>query len=182
MGDRTAHRPPAAGLVMADMGKCRVHQRQLAGDTVPPLERALPRGGADFHDSVVLADIVEIVDAGNVDQHRGLDEAEVEHRHERQTAGEDARLVAGAVEARDRLLGRHGADIVEGARFHRPIPSAASKRCHQVAAAASASGASAGPPARTEARRSKNCRTSARAAPSIIRPPIAATVPDTSIL
>src|SRR5262249_9173230 len=85
-------------------------------------EPVLRDRGADLHLAVGLADRRELGDARDVDQHRRIDQPQVEHGEERLPAGKHPRVVAVLGEDRDRLLGGVGAHIVERMRLHARPP------------------------------------------------------------
>ena len=82
--------------------------------------------GADLDRIAAIVDRVERGDARNVDQGRGLDDPQIEHRNERLSAGKNAGVVAVFGEQCECLLGRVGTQIIERARLHaRALPSKA---------------------------------------------------------
>jgi hypothetical protein len=71
-----------------------------------------------------VANDVERGDTRNIDQRRGFDQPQIEHRHERLAAGKDARVVAVFGQRHGRLLDRVGAQVIERAGLHACTPRA----------------------------------------------------------
>ena len=171
MGDGAAEGTPIPGLEVTDVGEGEGQQRHVAGDPVgcegvglAQRRPSLDRIGADF-------DRPERVETRNVDHRPGTDEPHVQHRSQRHAAGENAGLETELVQQRDGLLGRVGAAVFEGSRFHASSP--ARKRRRQKEAVSPASSRSS----RAKAR--KNWRISASVTVPSMRWPTVATLPPT---
>ena len=118
MRNRAAHRALIAGLEMADERQCRGDERQLFRKLGPRHHCVLRHRGADLDCLAEIADGVERGDPRNIDQHAGIDQPQIEHRHQRLPAGQHARVVAIFGEQRHHLLDRIGPRVIEGTRFH----------------------------------------------------------------
>ena len=95
-------------------------------------------------------------------------EAHRQHRQERLSAGDDARIVAVLGKDRAHFGDIIRADIIEARRFQAPLPNRRANRLRL-----------GGPPA-WRASAVKNCRITILAAPSSSRPPTDATLPPIS--
>ncbi len=107
---------------MADERQRRGQKRQLRRKTGPRHQLVLRDGGANLDFVAGIADGVEARDAGDVDQHVGHHQPQVEHRHQRLPAGENARGIAVLGQHRHRLVHRIGAHVVERAGLHVASP------------------------------------------------------------
>ena len=167
MSDGAADCAARTRLVMAEPGQGGRQQRLLARKARSVQQRRLPNPGW-HHDHLAFAsDLVEPCDTHDVDEHGGLGEPHVQHRQQRLTASDDARLGAVLGERRQGLVKAFGAEIVEGCGLHARLPNRRAKKPGLLGAALRASAA-------------KNWPMIALAAPSSRRPPIAATLPPTA--
>ncbi len=175
MRDRAAHGALIACLEMADERHRRRQQRKLRLEARPGQQAVLRHRRPDLDLTADFADFGEFGDAGDIDQHRGLEQPQIEHGQQRLTAGEHASIVAMLGQNFGRLVHRIGAHVIEGMRFHAPPPtserSQPTSRCHAELRGAAASGFNC------RASRSKNCRMMIAAAPSSRRPPTETTLP-----
>ncbi len=94
MRDRAAHRALVAGLEMPDMGQGDRKQRQLRFKLGPGQQRVLRHRRADLDPVAEIANVAELGDPCDVDQHRRVGQPQIHHRHQRLPAGEHARFVA----------------------------------------------------------------------------------------
>ena len=93
-------------------------QRDFLREPRALLDGRLGHGSADREPVTVYVHTCKVDRAADVDQHLGLRQTHVEDRHERLPARQDARVVAVLGEQRHCLVGRVGADVVEGSRLH----------------------------------------------------------------
>jgi hypothetical protein len=134
VGDRAADRALVAGLEVADERQRRRDQRQRRGEVRPILELVLGHGGADFHHAADHPDVIQFRQPPDIDQHRRLGDAQVEHRHQRLPARQHAGGVAMLRKNRNGFLHAVRAHIIEPARFQvRPRGTAASRAGRSVA-------------------------------------------------
>ena len=177
MRDGTAHCPFVARLEVPDVRQRSGQERKLFGKPRPGQQPVLRYRRADLDLAVDFTDGGELRNARDVDQHRRLEQAQIEHREQRLTAGKHAGGVAMLGKYLDRLGHRISAYIIEWMRFHAPPPPSEcrklTRRCHNETR--TGLGATAGFNCR--ASRSKNCRMIIAAAPSSRRPPTETTLP-----
>ena len=174
MCDRPAYRPAVADLKVCDVRKRLPQQGHFIAEPGAPFDARLGGGRADGERTVGDARIGELRRTRNVDEHPGLGQSHVEHRHERLPAGENSRILAGLGQHFERLVGAVGAHVIERGGLHRRTPRRRRSRRHQLSCAIGA------PPAACRTSCSNNCRSTIFAAPSSMRPPTAATLPETS--
>ena len=174
VGDAAADGAAAARLKMADVGKGLREQRGGGCQFRPGQQSRLRGGGADLDVIGFQAHGVEFLEVGDIEQHLGLDQAEIHLGHERQPACDDPRVLAVALEAVECLGKAARTDVFESAWFHYEIPRSFSRRCHQDDGVSA--GAAPGAPV-SAASLWKNWFTTTRAVPSSMRPPMAATLP-----
>ena len=65
-----------------------------------------------------VADVRQVGDAADVDEHARLGEAQLHQRQQAVAAGEELGIVAVLADEADRLVGGAGTDVVEGGRNH----------------------------------------------------------------
>src|SRR5262245_52038402 len=82
------------------------------------LDRDIARGRADAQSAVVLADVVEVSDAVDVDEDGGTSESKAHGRNQALTASQDPRIRAMLLQLCERLVSRVSADVIEGCRYH----------------------------------------------------------------
>ena len=80
MRDRAADGAFVAGLEMADERQRRGKQRQLLRKLRPRHQLVLRHRGADLDAVAAVADGIEFGEARNIDQHRRIDQPQIEHR------------------------------------------------------------------------------------------------------
>ena len=174
MGHRAAHGAAVAHLEMRDEGEGLRQQRHFPRQARAPFHARLRGCRAHGQHAAFAAHEVQFVGARDVDQHAGLRQPHVEHGHQRLAAGQDPRLGPERLELLHGLVGGFRAHVVEDRRLHRATPRRASKRCHHEP-----EGVAPLPPA-CRPSCSNSCRSTILAAPSSMRPPTAATLPETS--
>jgi hypothetical protein len=86
---------------------------------------AVPGAGPDRDLAVLDADVGQLGDPADVDQHLRLGEADLEDRQQRLAAGEQLGLVAVLAEQGHGVRGGVGAQVPEGRGNHEVAPSAA---------------------------------------------------------
>ena len=89
---------------------------------VGDLEVPVPGEGADGDVVAGVADVGEIAQAADVDQHRRRRQPQLHEREQRVAAGEQLGVVAVLTEQADRLVGRVGPLVVERGRDHAGLP------------------------------------------------------------
>src|SRR5262245_9215706 len=125
MGERAADRAAMANLRVADEFGRLDEKRAPGGQQGVAHERRVPREGSDRDPVAILADVAQVVEAADVDEHARPRDAELHRRDQRVPAGEELGLVV-AAEQLDRLLDRPGPLVREGSRDHTPALAAAS--------------------------------------------------------
>jgi hypothetical protein len=93
MRDRAADRAAPPRRRMPDPGKYFGEERQFGCDQRIVLRRGLPRGGADDDGIAVLSDIRQFRQAEDIDEPCRSRQPHRQQRHQRLTAGNDARVV-----------------------------------------------------------------------------------------
>ena len=104
---------------MAKQGERFGQQGGAPRERGPGLQVGLGRSRTDLDDGAVVGDLGAAWQPGDVDEHRGLHQPHVEHRHQRLAAGEQARVVPRLGKGLQRLLLVVGAQVVEGRGLHR---------------------------------------------------------------
>ena len=89
----------------------------------------MARERADGHMVSVVADVRQVGQPADVDQHRRRRQPQLHQRQQRVAAGEQLGVVAVLGEQRDRVVGRVGPDVVEQRGNHFPALAAASTDC-----------------------------------------------------
>ena len=112
---------------MADLGVSNERgdvgeQAALLPDQVGTLDVVVAREAADADLVALLADIGELGEGADVDEHRRRGEPELHEGQQRVTAGEDLGFVAVLGERGERLVDRAGPHVVERGRDHCPPP------------------------------------------------------------
>ncbi len=125
VGDRAADRAAVANLRVADQLHRPRDQRAAGRQHRIADERGVPGERADRDPVAVLADVAEVVEPADVDEHRRARDAELHRGEERVAAGEHLRVLV-APEELDRLLDRPRPLVREGRGDHAPALAAAS--------------------------------------------------------
>ena len=157
---------------MAGPGQRLRHQSQGFAKFGPCQQRSLADAGSDGDISVLALNTRKLRKAHDVDQRSWPGQTHVEHRHQRLSARDDARIAALVGEPGKHLVEMFGADIVECGGLHRGPPN----HCRSLARSEGRRKPDAPPPA-WRASEAKNCPMITRAAPSRSRPPMLATLP-----
>ena len=89
----------------------------------------MPRERTDRHVVTVVADVRQIAQAADVDQHRRCGQAQLHERQQRVAAGQQLGVVAVLGQEGDRVVGRVGPDVVEQGGDHFPARAAARTDC-----------------------------------------------------
>ena len=93
MRNRAADRAFVAGLKCPTLGSATATSGSFSA-ALASQQLVLRHGGADLDPAAHVADRVELRNARDVDQHRRIGEPQIEHRHQRLSAGEHAGIVA----------------------------------------------------------------------------------------
>src|SRR4051794_2421602 len=120
VGDRAAERAARADGVVADPAR-GARQELVAGHELgvaQQLDLAVAREGADAQRVAVAHHVAQVGDAGDVDERGRADEAEVHHRHEALTAGEDLGVLAELGQALERVLDALHPVVLERGGLH----------------------------------------------------------------
>ncbi len=126
VGERAADGAAVAHLVVADVGSGFGQQPGLAEHERVDLDVAVAGHRTDREVVACIADVLEIVQAVDVDEHRRRREAEPHERNERVAAGDELGFVAVFGERGDGLVDRPGPDVVECCGDHVVAPAALS--------------------------------------------------------
>ena len=118
VGDRAADRATVTDLGVADLAGGVRQQRHVLLQERRRLDVHVAGQGADGDVVAAVADVRQVAEATDVDQHGRLGEAELHHRQQAVAAGDELGLVAVLADEADRLLRRLGADVVECCRDH----------------------------------------------------------------
>jgi hypothetical protein len=103
---------------MGDEARGRMQQRLTTRDQRRLLHRPLPRHGPDLQPAAALPDVVERLDAAEIDQQTRSGQPHVEHRHQALTACEDFGVAVEGRERGDRLPQRRRSQVLEGSGLH----------------------------------------------------------------
>ena len=175
MADRSADRAPVAGLEVADMGQRRGDDGKGGIEFRPVGQIALGDRRPDGNGISLVFDMRQFREAADVHENFRPDKPHVEHRHQRLAAGQHAGLVAMFGEHHDGVFDAPGAHIVERRRLHALPPT---RRRSRPDSPPDGDGPASPPASRIRPRRKRSM--SCRAAPRTMRPPTAATLPDSS--
>ena len=118
-----ADRPLVADRQMRDVAHGCRNYRQVGCDQRRVLELAMSRHRADRHTGATQFDERQVLDAVQIDQHRGPRHPEVQQRQQTLASGEDFSLAVGFRERFHRGAHRHWSDIFKLGRLHRVRPS-----------------------------------------------------------
>ena len=157
------------------MGQRRGDDRKGRSEFRPVGQVALGNGGPDGDGIALVFDMRQFREPADVHQHLRPDEPHVEHRHQGLTAGQHPGLVAMFGERRNGFVNAFGADVVERRRLHALPPTSRFNRAERPP---EEPGSGSPPASRIRPRRNRSI--SCRAAPRTMRPPTAATLPDSS--
>ena len=122
MGDRATDRAAVTHLRVADVAGRVLQQRGVLGEQVGVLDVVVPGERADGDVVAVLADVAQVAEAADVDEHARLRQAQLHQRQQAVAAGDQLGLVAVLAEQADGLLGGAGPDVVEGGGDHAGAP------------------------------------------------------------
>ena len=128
MGDRAAERATVAHLRVADVSCGMREQRHVLAQQFGRLDVHVAGHRADGDVVAVVADVRQVGEATDVDQHARLGEAELHHRQQAVAAGDELGLVAVLADQADGLLGGLGTDVVERGGDHWAPPADAAAR------------------------------------------------------
>ena len=120
--DRATERATVAHLRVADVASGVSQQRHVLLEEVGRLDVHVARHRTDRDLVALLADVRQIGESSDVDQHARLRESQLHHRQQAVAAGDELGLVAVLADEADRFLGGLGADVVERCGDHRVPP------------------------------------------------------------
>ncbi len=126
VGDRSADGAAVADLVVADLAGGLGQQTTLALDVVVDLNIAVAGQRANSQMIARVTDVLEVVQAADIDQVGGRCKAKPHERDQRVATGKQFGLVAVFGERGDCLVGRTGSDVVERSGNHLAAPEACS--------------------------------------------------------
>ena len=118
MGDRAADRATVADRGIPDVARRVGEQRDMLGEQRRRLDVAVPRERTDGDVVAGVADVREVGDPADVDEHGRLSEAQLHQRQQAVPAGKKLGVVAVLAGEADRLLGARRPDIVERGGDH----------------------------------------------------------------
>ena len=117
-----ADRAAVAHLRVADVTGGVGQQRDVLGEHRTGLDVHVAGQCADGDVVAGIADVRQVTDAADVDQHTWLGEAQLHQRQQAVPAGEELGVVTMFADETDGLFGRTGADVVEGGGNHVVAP------------------------------------------------------------
>ena len=126
--EAAAERAALTDRRVPDPGQRRSHERAARRDVGRVEQPPLRRHRADADVAVVVADVVEVVDAAEVDQVPRAREAHVDHRHQALAAGEHLGLVGAGREELHRLVNAVWIDVLKTCRLHAFGPRSPARR------------------------------------------------------
>ena len=116
--DRSADRAAVPNLVVADLGGDGARHAALAREHVARLEVAVTRERADRDVIARVADVRQVADPADVDEHGRRREPQLHQREQRHAAREELGVFAVLGDQRDGLVGRTRAHVVERGGDH----------------------------------------------------------------
>jgi hypothetical protein len=123
--DRPADRAPVTHLRVADMAGGVRQQRHVLVQQIGGLDVAVAGEGADRDVVACVADVRQVADTADIDQHRWLRQAQLHQRQKAVATREELGFVTVLPDEADGLFGRTGADVVECCGDHCEPPWAA---------------------------------------------------------
>ena len=119
VGHRATHRAAIADLRMShQLGRSQQNRLQTAHQ-LGLFDGAFAGHGSDRQASVLLADVLQLVDRVEIDQELGARHPHAQQRHQALAAGEKLDvLVPVLLEQGDRLVQGAGSGVFEGSGFH----------------------------------------------------------------
>src|SRR3972149_4451790 len=122
---RAADGAAIADLRMCDEARGRVEEWLASLHELRTFDRALPGERTDIQPAVALTDVVQAIDAIQVDQHARARQSHVEEWHEAPPTRPDLGLAFVLLKERYRLFYRTRIEVVEGRWFHWSVSIAA---------------------------------------------------------
>ena len=122
---RAADRAPVANLGVADERGGPREERAVASEQRVRGELPVAGEGADGDPVALLADVAELLEPADVDEHRRSRDAELHRGDQRMPSGQQLRVLVGPDEL-DRIVDRLRASVLERRRDHAPARAAAS--------------------------------------------------------
>jgi hypothetical protein len=122
VGQRAAQGAAVADLGVADEAGHMGQERHLRLQHVGGLQLPVPGEGADGHLVALLADVGEVGEPADVDDHGRRGQPQPHQRQQRVAAGHQLGVVAVLDQEVDGLVGRLGPDVVEGDGDHASAP------------------------------------------------------------
>jgi hypothetical protein len=121
IGDTSASRAPVADRWMRDVVHRQRHERQMRLYEIGIDHFGVPHQCAYADEFATPFDAAKLVDTIDIDQEFRCRETHIQRRHETLATGQDPNIMA-AAKLRQCARDCRGADIGEGGRFHRCVP------------------------------------------------------------
>ena len=122
MGDGATDGAAVTHLRVAHVAGGVGQQRHVLGQQRAVLHIHVPGEGTDGDVVAGIADVRQVGDTTDVDQHAGLGDAQLHHRQQAVATGEELGIVAVLTEEADGLFGRTGTDVIECCGDHLVAP------------------------------------------------------------